>query len=158
MIDTLLHLLQFFAIFAGGIWAVHRYNRNSYNKTIEVLVTLEQEYRKYHPFLLQIEMNYDDIKPVLKRQEMGLLTQGDYPIMEKLDGVLRHFYVCLRAKELKVIDPITADKMYGYYLRMLCNSNTKQLINIDRMELADYINKYWPSIGKWAAESQLSRL
>jgi hypothetical protein len=149
-IDDWLHTFQMLAIIVGGGWALIIYWKNSRTKTIETLITLEQEYKKYLPFLLKIETSYHtDIKPALEREASSHPTEEDKKILRQLDGVLRHFYVCLQARKLGVVNRKVLDEMCAYHLKMLCGSLEKPN-KVERKELADYVYKYWISIFRWA--------
>ena len=134
---------------AGGIWALILFQKERRVKTIDTLISLEQEFRRHADFLLKIEMAYaSEIKLVLVREAANdLSVVEDERTLRRLDGMLRHFFVCLQARNLGVISEKVADDMYGYYLKMLMN----EFENENRKELADYVDRYWPSIVRWAA-------
>jgi hypothetical protein len=143
---SILDWIQMVAVIVGGLWALLIYRKNSQTKTIDTLILLEQEYRNHLPFLLEIEMFYDThIKPVLERERSDKILESDTKVLEKLDGVLRHFYVCLQTRNLHVTSKDVTEKMYKFYLNMLTDGENHR-------ELACYVNRYWPSITQWSKE------
>jgi hypothetical protein len=133
---------------AGGAWALILFQKERRVKTIDTLISLEQEFRRHADFLLKIETAYaSEIKPVLVREAANDSNAKDERTLRRLDGMLRHFFVCLQARNLGVISEKVADDMYGYYLKMLMN----EFENENRKELAGYVDRYWPSIVRWAA-------
>jgi hypothetical protein len=153
--------------------------QNGRIKSIEILMALEKDYRPHFPFLLEIEIEstYKKIESVLEREELqrkpavelsakqkidiAYNAQYDMEVLQKLDGLLRHFYVCLKAKKKSVIDDETIDSSYKYYLMMLTAKtwidevdgvNVTKPDEKPRLLLGKYVKLYWPSIDKWSFE------
>jgi hypothetical protein len=68
--SEILGVLQSLAILVGGIWVLITFRNNNRIKSIETLITLEEEYRNHLPMLLEIECDYDTkVKPLLVEEK-----------------------------------------------------------------------------------------
>lgn len=138
----ILGVLQSLAILAAGIWVLITFRNNNRIKSIETLITLEAEYRRHIPVLLEIECDYaEKVKPMLVEEKNDTLSTENRATLNRLDEALRHFVICAQIRNLGV-DRGLLDITYRYYLGMLCSDA--------RPELKAYIDKYWPIIQRWA--------
>jgi hypothetical protein len=138
----ILGVLQSLAILAGGIWVLITFRNNNRIKSIETLITLEAEYRKHIPMLLEIECDYaEKVKPLLVEEKNDTLSSENRKTLNKLDEALRHFAICAQVRNLGV-DRGLLDITYHYYLSMLYSDA--------RPELKAYIDTYWQIVRKWA--------
>jgi hypothetical protein len=124
------------------MWVLITFRNNNRIKSIEALITLEAEYRRHIPMLLDIECDYaEKVKPLLVEEKNGTLSTENRTMLNRLDEALRHFVICAQIRNLGV-DRGLLDITYQYYLSMLCSDT--------RSELKAYIEKYWPVIQRWA--------
>ena len=138
--SEMLGVLQPLAILAGGIWVLITFRNSNRIKSIETLITLEEEYRNHLPTLLEIECDYDTkIKPMLIEEKSNTLSNLNRKKLNKLDEALRHFVICAQIRNLKV-DKGLLDITYRYYLHTLYSN--------DRPELKAYIDTYWGHIAR----------
>jgi hypothetical protein len=168
--NSLYSKLQFYVVAVGSLLAILIFGRDNRAKCIDTLIRLEDEYKKHIKFLIMLEEEYENmIKPVLISEKTTwpgqqnraaqvkhvnyyntLVPQNNKPahydeIINDLDAVLRHFYICLQARDQGVFDIRVMDGSYGYYLKKFVDKNNYQ-------ELAEFIHYYWPSIENWADE------
>lgn len=140
--NVILEALQSLAILAGGIWALVSFRNSNRIKSIETLITLEEEYRKHLPILLEIECDYaEKIKPLLDEEKNNALSTANREKINTLDEALRHFAICAQTRNLGV-DRGLLDVTYQYYLGMIYSAA--------RPELKAYIDTYWSTIAAWA--------
>lgn len=140
--NLILNVLQSLAILAGGIWVLITFRNNNRIKSIETLITLEEEYRKHLPILLEIECDYDEkVKPLLVQEKNNALDNEYRKKLNSLDEALRHFVICAQIRNLGV-DRGLLDITYDYYLKTIYSDK--------RPELQAYIDTYWGNIAKWA--------
>lgn len=142
----------------GAMWALLSFRRNNRIKAAEILISIEKDYGSHIPVLLEIE----DLNTYAKKYRYALflvledklaeLTEDDNKEIQKLEAVLRHFFVCANVRWLSV-DAGAIDRLCAWYLRVLVTD--KQLdkdgnIVDKRPELREYIRRYWPTIYFWA--------
>lgn len=132
---------------SGGIYALLMFRTSNRAKAAEVMLKLEEEYRKHIDILLLIENETtyrDRIEPLLDRVERErdvVLSNEDFDLLKRLESALRHFYSAYFAKCLGT-DLGMTERAYGYYLRYLSRS--------DRAQLRDYVSRNWPSLSFWS--------
>lgn len=134
----------------SAFWAVVSFRRNNKIKAAEILIEIEQEYGKHIPTLLQIEYEAD-YKRIYK-EALRKSIEDNPPnykrcesiAIDRLEAVLRHFYVCAAIRRLSV-DSGTIDRMHAWYLHILVED-----MKHERPELQMYIKHFWPSIYLWA--------
>jgi hypothetical protein len=119
-----------------------------------MLINLEKRYGELQENMLAIEdlAEYErSMKAaVIKALEVGSVryTDKESAAIDKLEKVLRHFYLCWAVRRLGV-DAGTLSKMCGWYLRVIVCDEDKDG-RIRRPELRNYVMKYWPSLYQWA--------
>jgi hypothetical protein len=131
----------------GGVYALMMFRTSNRAKAAEVMLKLEEEYRKHIDVLLLIEneATYGSrIAPLLEKVEGdagAILTGEEFDLLKRIESALRHFYSAYFAKCLGT-DLGMTERAHGYYLRYLRRT--------DRAALRGYVERNWPTLHFWA--------
>jgi hypothetical protein len=139
------------ALFSAG-WAILTFRKNNRIKSIELLISLEGQFKEYVELLTDIESNYLDKyhEALFRESEIreplygppARLSAYQDAVIECIDKMLRHFLICKQVRDFR-LDGKTLDRSYAYYLtKVLCTEN--------HPELQAYIRHYWKSIYFWS--------
>jgi hypothetical protein len=132
-----------------AIWALVLFRAANRAKATEVLLQLEEAYRTHLDILLEIELvpSYQGgIVPLLcklngRRGHLATLDDRERRLLLRLEAMLRHFYITLNTRHLRV-EMGFSDRACGHYLRLMCDARHEVL--------ATYIRENWPSLWEWS--------
>lgn len=95
----------------AALWALINFRRSNRNKAAELLLTIEKEYSRQIPALLQIENLADYKKHFAKAikksiyEECGPYTREESQAIDQLEAALRHFFEVISGSLLDVALP-----------------------------------------------------
>jgi hypothetical protein len=150
-VGTLSAALTAFAIVVGGVFALRRYRREVRLRAADLLLKMEEEYRKIVRTCLDFEFldRYQQIiVPLLHKVESGpMLGAEDIEKLASLDRCLRFFFLCtVLNADLKVEETAIA-RAYYYYVCILAEPGK-------RCELQTYIAKCYVRLNAWMKRHQ----
>jgi hypothetical protein len=133
------------SVMVGAGWTIYTFWKGNQIKGAEMLMKLEEEYRKHVPLLLQIEYARDYnryIKPaIIKALKGGIYTREQDQTLVKLELLFRHFLTVSLIGNLHIDDGAIRTS-YAYYLRLLFDGRHD--------ELKEYVCEYWNTVYRWA--------
>ena len=135
------------ALVAGGVWALLVFARDRRAKASELVLRLEEEYKKHLETFLQVEYsvsyqtNYESAIKKMNDTQPGILTADETIHLDRLESALRYLAFCAHLERLG-IDSGLLGQLNRYYLDVFIRS--------DRTELRVFIKEYWPGVWKWA--------
>lgn len=135
------------AALGGGVYALMMFRTSNRAKAAEVMLKLEEEYRKHIDVLLLIENQVayrSRIAPLLEKVEGDPgadLSAEEFDLLKRIESALRHFFSAYFARCLGT-DLGMTERAYGYYLRYLRRT--------DRAELSGYVQRNWRALHFWA--------
>jgi hypothetical protein len=149
-VGTLSAVLTVLALIVGGWFALKRYRREVRLRAADLLLKMEDEYRIIVRTCLDfefIDLYQRVLVPVLKNVKHGTMSAPDVEVLAKLDRCLRFFFLCtILHTDLRVEETAIA-RAYYYYVCVLAEPDK-------RIELQEYIAKYYVRLDAWMARHQ----
>jgi len=141
-IETWGTIITTIALLVSAIWGYFLFRKNNKIRAADLLIKLEDDYRKHIPVLLRVEYAIDKelVDSIIK-------VYAHQPLFPKEDKLIEEFESCLRflyqtyILHRKKLDLALFNQAHIYYLYKICNGEKSQ---INR-----YIKDYWPSIYRW---------
>jgi hypothetical protein len=145
-LGTMSALVTVLAVVIGGRFALLRYRRDVRLRAAELLLKMEDEYRKILPTCIDFEHTerYERLLvPVLRERSAGnLYTDSSVEVLLRLDRCLRFFFLCtVLNADLRVEETVIA-RAYYYYLAYLAQAQ-------GRTELQAYVKSEYPRLSSW---------
>lgn len=155
--------LKFIGAVVGGVFALVAFWNSNRIKSAELLVSMEKDYARLIPALLQIERDQDyeeEYKVAIEKSlftNTARMTPKEVRRMDKLEAMLRYFHMCNGVRNLGV-NKKAMQQLCHYYLRVLVPDNSEidgkpYYSDKKRPELVRYVRVYWPSVYIWAVQT-----
>lgn len=149
-------LLSAAAIVAGGIWALRSYREGQRLKASEILLAMEQEFRIILPTYELIEnptAYQEKLVPLLQAvASKSSLSNKRIRLLADLDRCLRFLFLCSVLNQDLAVEQNALVRAYYYYVGILASLADED--NVERVDLAKYVNEFYPTLCKWTKEHQ----